>query len=244
MRPLPAIDVMDGRVVRLAQGDFARVTDFGDDPVAIALRYQDAGATDLHLVSLDGARDGGDDLVAIVRTLREQTSLIIQAGGGIRNRDMIARVTEAGAERVVIGSAAVSDVRGVSQWLDEYGSGALVVALDVRVGDDGVPFPMLHGWRDMGSASLWHLLDIYCEHELGHLLCTDVDRDGMGSGPNLELYGEIMKRYPDLSLQASGGVANLADVEALKAMGAAAVIVGRALLTGAFTPQQLVEVCA
>ncbi len=230
--------------MRLAQGDFARVTDFGDDPVAIARRYQDAGATDLHLVSLDGARDGGDELVAIVRALSEHTSLAIQAAGGIRDRDMIARVSEAGAERVVLGSAAVSDVHGVSQWLDEYGSGALVIALDVRIGDDGVPCPMLNGWRDTGPTSLWHLLDVYCEHGLVHLLCTDVERDGMGTGPNLELYGEIMRRYPSVALQASGGVASLADVAALKALGASAVIVGRALLTGAFTPQQLMKECA
>jgi phosphoribosylformimino-5-aminoimidazole carboxamide ribotide isomerase len=243
MMALPAIDVMDGRVVRLAQGDFARVTDFGDDPAAVARGYADAGATMLHLVSLDGARDGGDQLVDLVRTVGDTAGLQLQAGGGIRDRGMVERVTEAGAARVVIGSMAVKDVQGTGDMLDEYGPGALVFALDVRL-RDGVPYPVVHGWRDTAATSLWHLLDQYAPHGLTHLLCTDVDRDGIGEGPNLDLYSEIRRRFPELRLQASGGVATLDDVRALKRLEVDAVIVGRALLAGDFSAAELVEACA
>lgn len=242
MIALPALDLLDGRVVRLAQGDFARVTEFSADPVAIACRYRDAGAQWLHVVSLDGARDGGDTLVGVVAALAK-TGLRIQAGGGVRSTEMIGRVSEAGAERVVVGSVAVSDTRSVAGWLDEYGSGAITLALDVAIDAAGEPRPVLHGWRDTAEVSLWDLLDHYAGHGLRHLLCTDVARDGMGTGPNFELYAQILERQPGLELQASGGVATLADVTRLRELGVGGVIVGKALLAGAFTPEAFVAAC-
>lgn len=243
MIALPSIDILEGRVVRLAQGDFARVTDFGADPVAIACRYREAGAQWLHVVSLDGARDGGDALVAVVSGLAA-TGLSIQAGGGIRSAAMIGRVSAAGAARVVVGSAAVHDIERVASWLEDYGSGAITLALDVTIEPTGTIRPVSHGWRDTAPVTLWELLDRYVDHGLRHLLCTDVARDGMGSGPNFELYGEIRARYPGLEVQASGGVASLADVERLRAQGVAGVVVGKALLAGSFTPRAFIEACA
>lgn len=242
MIALPAIDLLEGRVVRLAQGDFARVTEFSTDPLALACRYRDAGAHWVHVVSLDGARDGGDALVAVVAEVAS-SGLRIQAGGGVRSAEMIGRVSAAGAERVVVGSAAVSDAHRVAEWLDEYGSGAITLALDVAVDTTGEPHPVLHGWRDTAQISLWALLDHYAGHGLRHLLCTDVARDGMGTGPNVELYAQIRARHPDLELQASGGVATLEDVARLGELGVGGVIVGKALLAGAFTPEAFVAAC-
>lgn len=233
---IPALDVLDGRVVRLAQGDFARVTDYGDDPVAVAQRYEAAGARWLHLVSLDGARDGSGALAALVRGLRAATALSLQAGGGIRDRAALDAVLATGCDRVVLGSIAVREPDAVGAWLAHYGADMITVALDFRIDVEGRPRPATDGWQALGDHDLWHLLEVYAEYGLRHLLCTDISRDGTGTGPNVGLYREILRRYPALALQASGGVADAADLDALRAAGLPAAVCGRALLTGAIDP--------
>lgn len=229
---IPAIDLLDGRVVRLAQGDFSRVTDFGDDPVAVAQRYEAAGANWLHVVDLDGARDGGDGLAGRVAMIAAATSLQIQAGGGVRRRGDVDAVLGAGAARVVIGTTALRDRTAVAAWLARYGADSIVVALDVRLSAEGVPYPAVEGWARTVGTDLWDTLDAYADVGLRHVLCTDVARDGMGTGPNTPLYREMRRRYPYLSLQASGGVASTEDLAALRDDGLAAAVCGRALLEG------------
>ncbi len=226
----PAIDVLDGRVVRLAKGDFDAVTDYGGDPVAAAEAWRDAGAEWLHLVDLSGARDGArrqQDIVAGITA----TGLKVQTGGGVRSARDIDAILEAGASRVVIGSLAVSDPQTVISWIGQYGAEQIAAAFDVRL-EQGVAYPTLKGWTEQAQRTLVELLADYRLAGLAHALVTDVDRDGMLEGPNFELYSDLATIRPDMDWQASGGVSSLDDVKALKTAGLGGVIIGRALFEG------------
>ena len=228
----PAIDVREGRVVRLRQGDYAEETRYGDDPLAFARRYADAGATWLHLVDLDAAKAGGYTLRPLLRDIAAATSLQVQTGGGVRTRDDVAALLDAGATRVVIGSLAVRDPASVLAWIGEFGSESITVALDTRRDTDGVWRLPVHGWTETASETLDDLLRRYAVGGLHHLLCTDIDRDGMLSGPNIELYRSVCAMHPGLQLQASGGVRDVADVIAAREAGCSGAVLGKALLEG------------
>ena len=228
----PAIDVREGRVVRLRQGDYADETRYGDDPLAFAKRYADDGATWLHLVDLDAAKAGGYTLQALLSGIVARTGLQVQTGGGVRTRDDVAALLASGASRVVVGSLAVRDPGSVLAWVGEFGSERITVALDTRRDADGVWRLPVHGWTETASETLDDLLRRYSDGGLQHLLCTDIDRDGMLSGPNIELYGEVCDAYRGLRLQASGGLRDAADVIAARAAGCGGAVLGKALLEG------------
>ena len=232
---IPAIDLLDGRIVRLLHGDFKKVTHYPAAPEELAREYADAGAEWLHVVDLAASRDGADADTSALFMLLSRAPQSVQTGGGVRNETDISKRLEAGAARVVIGSLCVTDSRSFVLWLDRFGAEKLVAALDVRIDDKGVPWPRIHGWTDKGDRDIWQLLDELTTGGLLHLLCTDISRDGALSGPNLDLYSEIMNRYPQLQLQASGGVSSLDDLEQLKPTGASGVITGKALLDNRFT---------
>lgn len=227
----PAIDVRGGRVVRLRQGDYAEETRYGDDPLAFAQGHADAGAAWLHLVDLDAARAGGYTLRPLLREIA-RTGLRVQTGGGVRGRDDVAALLDAGAARVVIGSLAVRDPAAVLDWLGEFGSERLTVALDTRRDTAGEWRLPVHGWTENATATLDDLLAHYAMAGLSHLLCTDIARDGMLAGPNLDLYRRLCARYPSLRVQASGGIRDLADVVAAREAGCAGAVLGKALLEG------------
>ena len=228
----PAIDVREGRVVRLRQGDYADETRYGDDPLAFAQRYADAGATWLHLVDLDAAKAGGYTLLALLRGIVAGTGLQVQTGGGVRTRDDVAALLDAGTSRVVVGSLAVRDPASVLAWIGEFGSERITVALDTRRDADGVWRLPVHGWTETASETLDELLRRYADGGLKHLLCTDIDRDGMLSGPNIALYRGVCVAHPGLQLQASGGVRDVADVIAAREAGCSGAVLGKALLEG------------
>ncbi len=231
----PAIDVRDGRVVRLAQGDYARETRYGDDPLAIIRGYAEQGARWLHLVDLDAARAGGYTLAPLLRDIAATTGLQIQTGGGVRSRDDVARLLDAGAARVVIGSLAVREPEAVLAWLAEFGAGRITVALDTRQDTTGVWRLPVHGWTEDAGATLDALASRFERAGLIHLLSTDIARDGMLSGPNLDLYRHLRTIAPGLRVQASGGVRALDDIVAARAQGCAGIVLGRALLEGRFS---------
>ena len=228
----PAIDVREGRVVRLRQGDYADETRYGDDPLAFATRYADAGATWLHLVDLDAAKAGGYTLQALLRGIVAGTGLQVQTGGGVRTREDVAALLDTGASRVVVGSLAVRDPASVLAWIGEFGSERITVALDTRRDADGIWRLPVHGWTETASETLDDLLRRYADGGLQHLLCTDIDRDGMLSGPNIELYRSVCAMHPGLQLQASGGVRDVADVIAAREAGCSGTVLGKALLEG------------
>jgi phosphoribosylformimino-5-aminoimidazole carboxamide ribotide isomerase len=234
----PAIDVRDGRVVRLLQGDYARETRYADDPFALAMRYADAGARWLHLVDLDAARAGGYTLAPLLRRIAEDGRLRVQTGGGVRDEAAISAILDAGASRVVIGSLAVREPQRVIEWLRSFGAEHITVALDTRRDDDGVWRLPVHGWTERAERDLDVCLDLYAEAGARHLLCTDIARDGMLQGPNLDLYRSVVARVPALALQASGGVRDAADVAAARAAGCAGAVLGKALLEGRLTVEE------
>ncbi|UAU36382.1 1-(5-phosphoribosyl)-5-[(5-phosphoribosylamino)methylideneamino]imidazole-4-carboxamide isomerase [Xanthomonas campestris] len=228
----PALDIRDGRVVRLLQGDYARETRYGDDVLPRAQAFADAGAQWMHLVDLDAAKAGGYTLAALLGQISRQTGLQVQTGGGVRSREDVARILEAGAARVVVGSLAVRDSATVIGWLQEFGTDRLTIALDTRQDAAGVWQLPVHGWTETAEATLDQLATQYAQAGLQHLLCTDIARDGMLSGPNMGLYAHLRALAPQLQVQVSGGARNLADVAAAKAAGCAGIVLGKALLEG------------
>ena len=228
----PALDIRNGQVVRLLQGDYAQQTTYGDDPLPRAQAFAAAGAHWMHLVDLDAAKAGGYTLAPLLGQITAETGLRVQTGGGVRSREDVARILDAGAARVVIGSLAVREPDTVLGWLDEFGVERITIALDTREDAAGVWRLPVHGWTETAAATLDELLGRYAEAGLRHLLCTDIARDGMLSGPNLELYAHLGTLAPGVAVQASGGVRDVADVRGAREVGCAGAVLGRALLEG------------
>lgn len=231
----PALDIREGRVVRLLQGDYARQTTYGDDPLPRAQAFAAAGASWMHLVDLDAARAGGYTLVPLLAAIAAQTGLKVQTGGGVRSRDDVARILDAGAARVVVGSVSVREPDTVIGWLREFGPDRLTIALDARQAEDGRWLLPVHGWTETAEDTLEALAQRYAEAGMQHLLCTDIARDGMLSGPNIELYQHLARLLPGVAVQASGGVRDAQDVAQAKAVGCGGAILGKALLEGRMT---------
>lgn len=233
MDVVPAIDLREGRVVRLAQGDYARQTTYDRDAADLAWEYAAAGARWLHVVDLDGARSGTATNLGRIRSITA-TPLRVQAGGGVRGKDDIHRLFDAGVARVVVGSTAVSDPDKVEKWISDYGCERICIALDTRR-DNDIWKLAVHGWTQGATATLDELAPRFAAAGARHLLCTDIARDGMLSGPNLDLYSHLDKLVPGLQVQASGGVRDASDVGALRRTNVGAVILGRSLLEGRMT---------
>ena len=230
MRLIPAIDLKAGRCVRLLHGDFANETRYDADPGSLLAKYRAWGADWLHVVDLDGAKDGSLGNRTLIAQLSAQQGVQLQVGGGLRNLAAVTQMLDLGAARVVIGSAAVTRADDVRHWLDRVGRERLTLAFDVRLDDGGIPRVATHGWQRQSDLSLWSALEEFAGSQLTHVLCTDVGRDGALSGPNLELYREAARRHPHIQWQASGGIRDARDLHALTAAGAAAAISGKALL--------------
>lgn len=236
----PAIDLKGGVCVRLMHGRFDQVTRYDEDPVARLTAFAAAGAKWAHIVDLDGAEAGRAMQHERIGDLARAVDIRIQSGGGVRSDDDIRALLEAGVRRVVIGSLAVSRPGAVAGWLAEFGPERITLAIDVKAdGDRWVP--ALKGWTEAAEVDLWAALDRYPPGTARHLLVTDVGRDGALTGPNIDLLGEIVRRRPDLKVQASGGVSQLADLTAARAAGCDGAIVGRAIYEGRFTVAQAVE---
>jgi len=232
MEVIPAIDLRGGRVVRLAQGDYARETRYDSDPLALAATYEAAGASLIHIVDLDSARQGGDANLAIIRQICAELSIGVQTGGGVRSfADLEARL-EAGAERVVVGSLSVREPDTVATWLTDLGAEVIVAGLDVMSDARGGWMPKAAGWTESGDLELFALLEKLQAAGLRHLLCTDIERDGMLSGASTELYEALVARFPAIQTQASGGISDERDLQTAAGTGVAGCIVGRALLEG------------
>jgi phosphoribosylformimino-5-aminoimidazole carboxamide ribotide isomerase len=230
VRLIPAIDLKAGHCVRLLHGDFAAETRYGADPDALLEKYRSMGADWLHVVDLDGAKDGSLGNRAIIERLAAQKPVKVQVGGGLRNTAAVSQILDLGAARVVIGSAAVTHGDQVRTWLDHFGPERVTLAFDVRLDGAGIPRLQTHGWQRQSELSLWSAVDNFTGSQLKHVLCTDVGRDGALTGPNIDLYQEAVRRHPQIEWQASGGVRDARDLHALSDAGAAAAISGKALL--------------
>ncbi|EKO3779000.1 1-(5-phosphoribosyl)-5-[(5-phosphoribosylamino)methylideneamino]imidazole-4-carboxamide isomerase [Vibrio metschnikovii] len=235
---IPALDLIDGQVVRLYQGDYGQVTEYKVDPVEQFNLYHQAGANWLHLVDLTGAKDTSARQLELISQLLASTPANIQIGGGVRSEQDVIDLLAAGAQRVVIGSTAVKQPQLVKQWMEKYGAEKIVLALDINIDQEGVRRVAVSGWQEDSGVTIEALLDDYLTVGLQHVLCTDIARDGTLNGSNVELYIDLCQRYPQVQFQSSGGIGTLADITALKGSGVAGVIVGRALLDGKFTAQE------
>lgn len=239
MRIIPAIDIKGGKCVRLLQGRFDAVTQYSDDPASVAQRFAAFDVRDLHVVDLDGARTGLQENTDAIRRIAAATPFDIQLGGGLRERSTLEHWYGSGVRRCVVGSLAVQQPALVIEWLEEFGVDRIVLALDVVLDNDETPLLATDGWTRTSRTTLWECLDEYLNAGLQHVLCTDIRRDGAMGGPNIALYRDIMRRYPALALQASGGIRNAADLRELESHGIPAAISGRAMLDGAITADEV-----
>lgn len=233
MQLIPAIDLMDGQCVRLHKGDFDTQKAYSADPVSMARDFQSEGATVLHLVDLDGAKDPQNRQTELVKTIIAQTGMNIQTGGGIRKLSEIETLLDAGAERVVIGSLAVKEPEVVKEAFQTFGADSLCLALDVMP-QEGEYLIATSGWQESSEVKLYDLIDMYLDAGLKHALCTDISKDGTLEGPNATLYEDVLQTYPPLSLQASGGIGTLDDLETLAKLPLFGCIVGKAIYENAF----------
>ena len=239
MELIPAIDLKEGRCVRLFKGDFAAETVYSNDPPSVLERYRELGARTVHVVDLDGARDGNQPNRQVIMEMAEKRRVRLQVGGGLRTLERVEHLLDAGIDRAVIGSVAVTSSEEVTSWLGEIDPRQIVLAFDVRINEQGVPMLTTHGWLKTSDVSLWSAVERYLPSGLTHVLCTDIARDGAMTGPNCELYAEAVRRFPDIQWQASGGVANVGDLEALRKCGVAAVISGKAMLENKISNEEL-----
>jgi phosphoribosylformimino-5-aminoimidazole carboxamide ribotide isomerase len=234
MELMPAIDLRGGRCVRLLQGRFDAETSYPEDPLDLLRTYRDLGAAWLHVVDLDGAREGFPGNTATIARLAAEPGIALQVGGGVRSTAALEALLAQGVRRVVIGSHAIAQPVELRRWLERLGPERIVVALDVRHDAAGRPMLTTHGWRQPATRTPWEILEDPREgfggSDLRHVLCTDVERDGALTGPNLALYSAAVARRSDIRWQASGGVRDAEDLHALDRLGIAAAVSGRALL--------------
>lgn len=236
MELIPSIDLMGGQVVRLHRGRFDDAVFYARGALELARSWSRLGARSLHVVDLDGARSGRRENADTIARVVEATTLAVQVGGGIRDDESLEAVYASGAERAVSGSALVEDPEQAGRWVERYGSDRLVAALDVRAGNE--PEVLTRGWVRNSGRSLWELLDLLLNQGFEWFLCTDVDRDGMLTGPNTDLYAECVRRAPGASFIASGGVSRADDLKALADTGVAAAVSGKALLEGRISAEE------
>lgn len=234
----PAIDLRGGRVVRLTEGKFDQEKTYGTDPVAVGQGFARAGAAWLHVVDLDGTKDPTQRQTPLVEKLVRESGLYVQTGGGIREEAQLAALLNAGVKRVIVGSLAVKQPELIRGWLRKFGPEAIVLAPDVRLDAAGIPRIAAAGWQENTGVALDAMLTGFLPAGLRHILCTDISRDGKLTGPNTGLYAQLVKKFPSLHIQASGGVSSLEDLRVLKTTGATGAIVGRALYENKFTLQE------
>lgn len=223
---LPAIDLYEKKVVRLTRGDYAQMTVYNDNPVAQAASFQETGAQWLHTVDLEGAKDGSTPNYSVIEAICKETSLKVEIGGGIRSLDTIQKYLDAGVERVILGTKAVTDSAFLEESLEKFGS-HIAVGVDIKDGKIAIK-----GWLETAQDSVEDFFTKLCKLGVSTVICTDVSKDGMLAGTNVELYRQLSQQF-SLDLIASGGVSSLEDLARLKELGLYGAILGKALYTGA-----------
>jgi phosphoribosylformimino-5-aminoimidazole carboxamide ribotide isomerase len=227
IRIIPAIDIIDGKCVRLSEGDFNRKKVYDEDPLKVAKRFEAAGVTHLHLVDLDGAREKRIVNKTILETIASKTKLHIDFGGGIQSDEDLKTAFDCGAQQITAGSIAVKDEEIVLDWIEEYGSSKIILGADSKEGKIAVS-----GWQEVTDIDLHRFLSKYVDRGIRSEICTDVTKDGMLEGTNLNLYRTIKQKLPQLFLIASGGVTQKSEIESLDQIGVNGVIIGKALYEG------------
>ena len=234
MRIISAIDIIDGKCVRLSQGDYSKQTTYADDPLEVAKKFEEAGIEYLHLVDLDGAKSGGIVNWKVLESIARNTSLTIDFGGGIKKDADIKTAFSAGASQVTCGSIAVKDPATVQRWLEDFGPNKLILGADVNNGMVAV-----NGWKEQTSLSVVDLIHSYIAQGMDYVICTDIATDGMLQGPNFSLYESILQTFPHIHLIASGGITEIQDLHRLQESGLEGAIIGKAIYEGKITLEEL-----
>ena len=232
---IPAIDIIDGKCVRLSQGDYDRRKEYDERPLEVAKRLQDVGIRRLHVVDLDGAASSHIVNYKSLEQIATHTDLMIDFGGGLKTDDDLRIAFECGAAMVTGGSIAVKDAETFCRWLQVYGSERIILGADAK--DKKVA---VSGWKENSDLELLPFISSYVERGISKVICTDISKDGMLQGPAVELYQEILEQHPSLHLIASGGVGSMDDIKRLEEAGVPAVIFGKALYEGRITMDELI----
>ena len=231
---IPAIDLIDGKCVRLSQGDFSRQTTYSDDPLEVARKFEAAGLRRLHIVDLDGARSGKIANLNILEKISQNTDLSIDFGGGIKTAEDLRSIFDAGASMAAIGSVAVKAPDKFFGWIEYYGSEKILLGADVRAGNLSVD-----GWQTVTAIEIVPFLLGYFAKGVSQVFVTDIAKDGVLQGPSLEMYNQIRETLPDMRLIASGGVSSMEDIDELERIGCHGVIVGKAIYEGRISLEML-----
>ncbi len=236
MRIIPAIDIIEGKCVRLTQGDYSQKKIYNENPLEVAKMFEEAGIKFLHLVDLDGAKSGRIINTDVLEKIAGKTKLKVDFGGGIKRDEDIRKAFDCGARQVTCGSIAVKEPGTVLEWVEEYGANKLIIGADVKDRKIAV-----HGWKETTTLEIEDLLHTYIPEGLEYVICTDIATDGMLTGPNFRLYEEIMDTFPSVRLIASGGVSSVDDLQKLKTMEVDGVIIGKAIYEGKISMEQLTQ---
>jgi phosphoribosylformimino-5-aminoimidazole carboxamide ribotide isomerase len=227
MEIIPAIDVIDGKCVRLTRGNYAEKKIYNEKPLEVALAFEEAGIRRLHLVDLDGARMGEVRNWKVLETIATRTSLLVDFGGGIKSEKDVTVVFNSGAALATVGSVAVKSRDDFLKWVKKYGTEKFFLGADVK--NEKIA---IQGWKNVTDITVHDFIRDYFEEGLKYIFCTDIDKDGMLEGPATDLYKKILKKFPELKLVASGGISSLKDVDEIKLAGCSGVIIGKAIYEG------------
>ncbi|MBL7742797.1 MAG: 1-(5-phosphoribosyl)-5-[(5-phosphoribosylamino)methylideneamino]imidazole-4-carboxamide isomerase [Chitinophagaceae bacterium] len=231
---IPAIDIIDGKCVRLTQGDYSQKKIYNENPLEVAKQFEDAGLIRLHLVDLDGAKAGAVKNWKVLEAIAGKTSLVIDFGGGIKTEKDVKIVFDSGASLATVGSIAVKNEEEFMKWLLQYGAGNFLLGADVK--NEKIA---IHGWQETSDIWVYDFIGKYIQRGVNQLFCTDVSKDGKLEGPAVDLYNRIVEKFPDLNFIASGGVSSMKDLEDLEKAGCRGAIVGKAIYENRISLQEL-----
>jgi phosphoribosylformimino-5-aminoimidazole carboxamide ribotide isomerase len=237
MRIIPAIDIIDGKCVRLKQGDYAQKIVYNENPLDVAKSFEDAGLTHLHLIDLDGAKAGKVVSWDVVERITSNTKLHVDFGGGIKTEEEITRLLNLGVYQVNIGSISVKEPIKITDWIKLFGTEKIILSADVKK-----EMISISGWQESAAINIMTFLKDYVQKGIEHVTCTDISTDGMLTGPNIELYEKVLLSFPTLHLIASGGVSCMDDLHELKRIGVDGVIVGKAIYEGKISLKELTTI--
>lgn len=233
---IPAIDIIQGKCVRLSQGDYTKQKTYNENPLEVAKSFEDHGIKHLHLVDLDGAKSSKVVNWKVLESIANNTSLKIDFGGGVKSDEDIRKVFESGANQITAGSIAVKSPDKVYEWMSTYGSERIILGADVKNNKIAI-----NGWKEESKIELFSFLEDFTKKGVEHVICTDISKDGMMAGSSIDLYKEIMSRFPALKLIASGGVSSMREIQELQTSNLHGAIVGKAIYEGQITLQEIAD---
>ncbi|WP_343126608.1 1-(5-phosphoribosyl)-5-[(5-phosphoribosylamino)methylideneamino]imidazole-4-carboxamide isomerase [Buchnera aphidicola] len=232
---IPALDIMNNKIVRLYQGNFSKVTIFPQNILDKIFKYIKMGAKYIHIIDLNGCQNPLKNQKYFIKKLIPYKNFFIQIGGGIRNFLEISQLLDLGVKRVILGTSVIEDPNFLKKILKKYGGKKIILALDVCINSKNISQVVINGWKKITYQSIEDILNFYKDNNLKYVLCTDITRDGTLQGPNLQLYTNLVQNFPQIYFQASGGIGNLSDIRKIKKTGVKDLIIGRALLEKKFT---------